>query len=255
MNPAPRSSLKSRTLITVLVVALAAAACGQRQVPISQLPIETLLERGMAAYDAEDWDDAVRYLERFTLVAPAHARLGEARYKLGMAEFRRKKYVTSAAEFDRLARDLPRHELADDARFMVCRSYEELSPIPERDQEYTRAAIDHCRSLLDYHPDSEYAERARAIIERMRTKLATKLYETGEWYFRRRAFDSAIIYLEDVLERYPDTRVAPAALLKLHETYVRLGYEEEAQETRERLLSEYPESEAARLLRDGAAGP
>ena len=40
-----------------------------------------------------------------------------------------------------------RAELADDARFMACRSYEELSPDPQLDQEYTRAAIDHCCSL------------------------------------------------------------------------------------------------------------
>lgn len=235
-----------------LAVLLAAAGCGSKAPPLSELPPEQLWVQGVAEYNDEDWNDAIRYFERYTLVAGTDPRVHQARYYIGQAHFEEGEYVTAAAEFARLASDLGRTDMADDARFMACRAYEELSPDPELDQEYTRAAIDHCSSLIEYFSDSDYADRARQIVDRMWGKLAKKVYDNGRWYVRRRAYDSAIIYFEDVVEEYPQTEWAPKSLLQLVEIYEILEYEEEIQETRQRLLTEYPESAEARQLADGS---
>lgn len=79
-------------------------------------------------------------------------------------------------------------------------------------------------------------------------KLAHKVYLSGEWYYGRRAYDSALIYFEDVVENYPGTEWAPKVLLKQYEIYGILEYDEERTEIRERLLREYPESEAAGMV-------
>jgi hypothetical protein len=86
----------------------------------------------------------------------------QARFYAAEAHFNRREYLTAASRFSALAGDLGRAELAAQARFMACRSYEELAPGPQLDQEYTRAAIDHCQALVDYFPDSEHAEDATA---------------------------------------------------------------------------------------------
>lgn len=221
------------------------SACGSKSVPLSELSPEDLWTRGVVAYEADDWDDAIRYFDRYALVAGTDPRAYQARYYSANARFERKEYVTAAADFSRLSSDLGTADLADDARFMACRAYDELSPSAQLDQEYTRAAIDHCRALIDYFPDSEFAPRAQEIAERMVGKLAQKIYENGDWYFGRRAYDSAIIYFEDVVDLYPGTAWAPRALLRLVEIYGILEWTEEREETRERLLREYPESEAA----------
>src|SRR5690606_39662795 len=80
---------------------------------------------------------------------------------------------------------------ADDARFKVCEAYAELSPHPQLDQEYTKAAIEHCQSLITYYPDSEFVPRAQEILDRMIGKLAEKQYLAGEFYRKRGAIDSA----------------------------------------------------------------
>ena len=76
-----------------------------------------------------------------------------------------------------------------------------LSPDVELDQEYTRSAIQHCESLVAYYPQSEHAERARAIIADMQAKLAMKLFYVGQYYFKRGAFDSAILSFNELLEQ------------------------------------------------------
>jgi outer membrane protein assembly factor BamD len=131
---------------------------------------------------------------------------------------------------------------------MACRSYQELSPNPQLDQEYSRAAIDHCQALVDYFPESPHAAEAAAIVEQMWDRLAAKAFQGGEWYLRRRAHDSAIIYFEDVVRMYPRTVYAPRALRRMMDVYEILGYEEEREETRARLIRAYPDSPEARAL-------
>ena len=235
-------------LLAVCLVA-GASACASGGPDLGQLEPETLWERGVTAFNAEEWDDAVRYFDRFVLTGGSDPRVIQARYYIGQAHFGDEEYITAASEFSRLAADLGRAELADDARFMACRAYEELSPDPELDQEYTRAALDHCQALAEYFPESEYTGRANAIVDEMLDKLAEKVYDAGYWYFRRRAYDSALIYFEDVVDRYPGTEWAPKALLKQYEIYTRLEYDEEREEVRGQLLRQYPDSEAADRVR------
>ena len=51
------------------------------------------------------------------------------------------------------------------------------------------------------------------------------------YYFRLKAYDSAILYLKDLVATYPKTAVAPDALVKLVQAYKTLGYREDVQET------------------------
>ena len=233
--------MKKTGRLAAFALALAGVAgCGARQTPLSELSADELWVRGVEEFNDEDWSGAIRYFDRYILVGGSDPRVHQARYYVGQARFENGEYVTAAAEFARLAGDLGRLDLADDARFMACRAYDELSPGPQLDQEYTRAAIDHCQALIEYFPDSEFAGDAREIVDDMWNKLAEKLYEGGDWYFRRRAYDSAIIYYEDVVERYPQTEYAPKALGRLVEIYTILEYDEELEAVKERLQREYP---------------
>jgi outer membrane protein assembly factor BamD len=245
-----KRSLAGRVVLAA--AALAIAACGPKTPPLSELTAEDLWLRGIEEYNDEDWSEAIRYFDRYVLVGGTDPRVNQARYYVGQAHFEREEYVTAAAEFARLGADLGRSDLADDARFMACRAYEELSPDPDLDQEYTRAAIDHCQALIDYFPTSEFRDQAVEIVDAMWSKLARKVYETGDWYRRRRAYDSAIIYYEDVVQRYPATEWAPRSLLRLVEIYEVLEWDEEREETRQRLLDQYPQSAEAREVADGS---
>ena len=124
-------------------------------------------------------------------------------------------------------------------------SYFRLSPRSELDQEYTRAAIDHCQSLIAYYPTSESAERAQQIVVELRDKLAKKMLENAQFYYQRNAVDPAILYLEDVVREYPESSSAPKALLRLVQIYREIGYEEEAEEAKQRLLRDYPNTAEA----------
>lgn len=246
--------MRVKYFVLLPLLSFAVAACASSEPAINRMEADELFLHGLEQLQQKEWSEAVAAFERFRLVHASHPRATEARYRLGEAFMGRREYITAALEFNRLAAEYPNGPWADDARFQVCVAYDELSLPPVLDQEYTLTAIDHCRSLLAYHPDSEFVPRATAIVERLTSRLAEKDYRTGEHYFKRNAFDSAIIYYLDVADRFPDTDWAPRALLRLVQSYEARGYAPEAEAARERLLLDYPDSPEARQLNGDEAG-
>ena len=225
-----------------------ACASGPR---LDQFDAEGLFAHALEMKREENWARAVDAFQRFTFEYPTHPRYQEARFELAEAYFSDEQYITAANEYARLADEYPAGPLADDSRFRVCESYYELSPRVELDQEYTRAAIEHCQSLMAYHPGSPFEDRANAIIVEMREKLGQKLYQTGAYYERRGAVDSAILYFEQAVAEQPQTSIAPRALARLIRIYDELEYREEGQSARDRLQRDYPDSPEAKALQGG----
>jgi outer membrane protein assembly factor BamD len=225
-----------------------ASACAARGPNLQELTAEQLFDRGMTALNARKWSRATEAFERFVLQFPTNPRAQEARFRWGQAFFGRREYIQAATEFDRLAGDYPAGPWADDARFMVCESYVALSPKAQLDQQYTDAAYAHCSSFEQLYPNSELVPRARELAQQMMNRLAEKEYRTGDFYYRRKAFDSSIAYFEMTVRSYPASAWAPRSLLRLFQAYTSIGYKEEAEAAKARLIKEYPESEAARQL-------
>jgi len=236
-----------RCLPLALAGALLLAACGANR-NTAQLAPDTLYERGMAAYRAGSYGRAADLLDRFLQGSLGDPRTAEARMSLARARMHRREYVLAAGDFTRLLNESPPDSLQRPARFGLCEAYNRLSPKPQLDQEYTAGALAYCESVVTTYPGTQEAQQSAEWVDDMRTKLARKSYETGMFYFKRGAYDAAVIYFDEAVEQFPGTSVAPMALLRIVESYDRIGYKEEAEEARARLLRDYPQSPEARTL-------
>jgi outer membrane protein assembly factor BamD len=244
--------IKTRSILFVLTLLAGFAGCSARSGQQAQLSPDQLYERAQGLLNDHKWTDAIAAFEQFVLQYPTHPRIQEVRFRLAEGYFGKKEFITAGNEFSRLASDYPAGPYADDARFKVCESYYRLSPKTQLDQQYTRAAYDHCQSLIAYFPESEFVTRARELSLELRNKLAEKEYQAGEFYFRRGAYDSAIIYYDATLRDYADSAQAPRALTRLITIYQSLGYKEEEEAARQRLLKDYPTSPEARAIQSPA---
>lgn len=242
--------MRLRSWFLGAAMAAALGACGARGPLLHELGPDPLYEHGMQKLEAEEWEEAIRAFAQLTSRFPNDARVEEVRFQLGNAYFGKKEYVSAAAEYVRLATDYPSGRFADDARYQTCEAYYRLSPKPQLDQQYTQAAIEHCEALVAYFPQSEFAPKARALVDDLYAKLAHKVLLNGEYYYKRQAFDSSIIYFEDLLARYPGSPYAAKALLRLVQIYHRLGYDEEMEAAKARLLREFPETAEADQARE-----
>jgi outer membrane protein assembly factor BamD len=233
------------------VLALTLIGC-PKELPQDASP-DQLYAIGSEAHSGRNWQKAIEAFQRFLFQDPGHTKADSAQYLIADSYYNQKQFLTAAAEFMRLAQNRPAGPLADASRYRACESYSKLSPRPELDQEYTEEAIDQCLSVSLLYPGSPYADQANQVVTELTDKLARKVYLNAEYYFKRRAYDSSLVYLEYLLEAYRGAAIEPQGLLMAYEAYYRLGYTQEAQQMRDRLLRDYPDTPEANKIRD--AGP
>lgn len=233
----------------LLAAALGLAACGGGQNRYQGLSPEELFRIAETEFQEGDHDNAIRALDRILQQHGDWERVAEARLMLGEVYFEREDYLTARSEYNRFLDRYPGHTRAADAALGACRSLAQLAPIPQRDQQYTREAISACRNVvIDFAGMEQSAEAAR-ISNRLRQTLAEKEFLNAEFYADRNMWDSAIKYYEFVVNLYPESAYVPDALLGIYRMNQAIGYDDLAQEARERLLTEYPDSEAAAEIR------
>ncbi len=192
-------------------------------------------------YRRGNWDNAVAAFERLTTDLSARdTLLPRSYYYLARAHDRREEHLLAAQSFMRLVETFPDDTLADDALFGAGRAYQRLWRKPALDPEYGQQAIATYRTLLASYPESPLSAGATQRIGALENWLATKDFGSGMHYFRRKAYDSAIIYFRDVVQSYPNTPTSKEAYLKLHEAYRRIRYTEDARETCDTLRQRYP---------------
>lgn len=232
-----------RAWIGAGIAAASAVACGPGFKPEAYPTPVALFEASKAEYQRGNCGGAVRGFTRVVFELPARdPRVAEARYLLGECRLDDGEYLEAARELRRAADDFPTHELAPTALMRSGDALARLWKRVELDPTYGDQALSVYSEVLQRYPQAAAAEQTRERVGALGDKFALKDLKNGDFYFRIRAFDSAIIYYRSVIEHWAQSRHAPVALMKLVETYERIGYAEEATETCAHLRRFYSEA-------------
>jgi outer membrane assembly lipoprotein YfiO len=238
----------SRTIrwATLVVAAVSTACSGGFK--LSRYPNnDSLFRAAMAEYERKKWDHAVSAFEKLTFDLPARdTLLPMAHWYLAKSHAGRKEHLLAAQAYNRLAESFATDTLADDAMFEAAREYQALWRRPTLDAQYGELALSAYQSLLGLYPDTDKSAEATKEMDKLQEWFAAKDYESGMYYFRRKAFDSSIIYFKDVVKNYPQTAKSREAYLRLAEAYDAIRYREDKQEVCATLYAKYPSDAAVR---------
>jgi outer membrane assembly lipoprotein YfiO len=194
--------------------------------------VDSLFRLAEARVRRGKWGDAIKHLERVLLeFSPGDSRIPRARYFLGEAKLAIGSHLEAAREFRRVSDETPNDRLAPEALLRVADVYADLWRRPELDPSYGQTALATYQELLNRYANTAAAARAQERIDDLQERFAYKEYRAALFYFKLKAYDSAILYLKDLVATYPRASIAPDALLKLVEAYRRLGYQEDVKET------------------------
>ena len=251
--PPMPTTLRNRYRFVTLAT-LAIAACGGGGGQYQGMEPEVLFELAKTEFAEGDHGNAIEVLDRLLIAHGDWDRIPEARLMLGDVYMDRGDYLTARSEYDRFIDRYAGHPGSPHASLGVCKALSALAPTPQRDQTYTEDAITSCRNVvLDYGGLPQSSEAA-VISNELRLTLAEKEYMNADFYFRRGLNDSAIKYYEFVARLYPESKFAPLALLGIYRANQEIGYDDLAEEARQRLLTQYPDSESAAEIRIDGSG-
>jgi len=227
----------------VVLIAFAATGCFASFNVRDYSSSAELYQAGMTKYRKGKWNDAATAFERLTLDLPTRdTLLPLAHWYLAKSRLQRNERLLAAQAFIRLTETLPDDSLADDALLESGRAYSGLWTRASLDPQYGLLAQTQFRLLQGVYPNSRLVDTATVELKRLDELFASKDYETGTHYMRRKAFDSAILYFKDVVRNWPESDKARQAMLRMVEIYrlPALDYKQDAAEVCDALRAAFP---------------
>lgn len=201
---------------------------------------EELYREGVRQFERRKWDNAIAAFEKLTLELPARdTLLPRSFWYLATAHERQGEHLLAAQGYTKLVDGFPDDSLADESALEAARSYKKLWRKPTLDPTYGQTALSTYNTLVGLYPTSPLIPMAEKEIAQLENMFATKNYESGMFYLRRKAYDPAIIYFKDVIDRWPNAPKTKDASLRLVESYKAIRYREDAAELCTQLRKKY----------------
>lgn len=217
---------------------------------------ETLYRAAAQEFAAGRWDNAVAAFEKLTTDLSARdTLLPRAYWYLARAHGERGEHVLAATSYSRLVESFPDDSLSDDAALAAARSYKRMWRKPALDPTYGETALATYNTLLGLYPTSPFVDTAKKEVAELEEMFAQKNYISGMYYYRRKAYDSGIIYFKDILLKYPASATAKAAQLRLVDSYKAIRYKEDAADACATLRKTYPDDPEVKVTCEGIATP
>ena len=202
---------------------------------------EALYSASFREYQRQHWDNAISGFEKLTTDLPARdTLLSRSYWYLASAHENQGEHLLAAQSWSRLVETFPDDSLADDAALESARSYARMWRKPQLDANYGDISLASYNTLIGLYPDSKLIPTAQKEIGQLENKFAVKDFDNGNYYYGRKAFDSAIIYYKDVLTKYANSPTARDAALKLVQAYKKIHYREDASDVCTELRQRYP---------------
>ncbi len=201
-------------------------------------------------YEKKNYSEAVLEFQKLIFNHPGAAFIDSAQYLLGMCYFKDKDYPASVGELNKILTSFSTSPLADDASFMIAFAHYKDSPKAELDQKNTLQAIGELENFLEEYPESEYYPEAQKLLLEARSKMAQKFYKSGRIYYKLKHYEAALLYLQEVLDQYPDTKFSSSANFLVAETYWQQKKYDLAELEYRKYLEKYPGDKLISKIKD-----
>ncbi len=128
-----------------------------------------------------------------------------AQYKLGLVLKGAGRYNEAEDEFNKVISTYPDSEWVSAAKFQIASCRASLSKSPDYDQESTREAKNKFEEFVKEHPDAELSREAIENLTGREEREAQSDFEIGRFYEKRKIYQSAEIYYNGVIEKFPSS--------------------------------------------------
>lgn len=201
-------------LLCMGLTAFLAVACSSTDgAAPKQRTAAEIFQEGKQNFDDGEYIDAQALLEVIKLQYPSSQYADDAQYMLAEISFKRGEYLVAAFNYSMVRRSYPNSEFARDAMFKTGLCYEELALPYDRDADYTRKAIQAYGEFQSAFPEDSLSYESVKKITTLRERLAQRDLEVAFHYQKLGSYKASIVYFDQVVENYPESRYAEEAVV------------------------------------------
>ena len=188
-------------LLVAILTGVCVSSCEEKE--FTKDPAESY-KIAKEPYDDEDWEIAIQRLGEFKSRFPYSQYAREAELLIANAHYELEGFEEAAAAYGQFVKLHPKHSQVQFALFRVGESYWALSPEEiDREQEFTLKAIEEWEKLVLRHPDSEYAQRARDLINAGRQRIAESYEFISDFYCKQEIYHACAYRFIKLAREYP----------------------------------------------------
>ena len=206
--------------LMIVSILLADAGCSVLRKPPSS---EDFYTQGEAMFQRSDYNAAIDNYQHVIDQFPFSPYSEDAELKIALSLYQQHKYAEAIAAFSDFQRMHPTNKSLAMASYYLGMAYFDQMHRADQDQSNTENALAQFQALERRFPESDFAQLAHDRIEVCREMLARNQKLIGEYYFKRAYFRAAESRLAELMQKYPDTPVAPEALYQLGVTLEKEG--------------------------------
>ena len=162
-------------------------------------------------------DKAIEIYEHIVRHAPYGDYADRAQTRLGEIFIRQRRYEEANRAFQKVVDDYPNSPLLEKAKFNVAFCARQLSLKASYDQSATEEAIGWYEKFIASNPTSDLLPQAKESMKSLHTIKAEGLAQIARFYETQHKPSAAAVYYRDIIDKYPDTEPAAAAIGKLKE--------------------------------------
>ncbi|MFH1593167.1 MAG: outer membrane protein assembly factor BamD [Candidatus Omnitrophota bacterium] len=196
--------------------------------------IDEIIEReynlGMTMYESHraklmgkeimtDLDRAVEIFRKVNENAPFGEYSDKSQFMVAQCYKKSEQYKEAKDEFQAFIQKYSSSTLRDKAAYEVAQCTYLASFKPDYDQELTDEAIEEFRRIAEGKGGLIVSDEARDAVFLLEDRKAESLFNTAKFYERQKKYESAALYYEDILTKYPRSTFSEQAVEKLKSIY------------------------------------
>ncbi len=203
--------MKRLLLILVALALLPASACSLRQKPTG----ENYYAQAQLDFATKEYKAAIENYQLVIDKFPFSPYAEDAEMKIGLAYYQQKDYAEAIGALDDFQRMHPTSKNLELVTYYIGLSYYDQIGREDQDQGKTTAALKRFQELEQRFPEGDFAALAHDKVLVCREMLARNQMIVGNYYYKRANFRAAESRFAELLQKYPETPVAPDALYEL----------------------------------------
>ncbi len=203
--------MKRLLLILVAFALLPASACSLRQKPSG----EDYYAQAQLDFATKEYKAAIENYQQVIDKYPFSPYAEDAEMKIGLAYYQQQDYAEAIGSLDDFQRMHPTSKNLELVTYYIGLSYYDQIGREDQDQGKTTAALKRFQELEQRFPEGDFAELAHDKVLVCREMLARNQMIVGDYYYKRANFRAAESRFAELLQKYPETPIAPDALFEL----------------------------------------
>ncbi len=173
-------------------------------------------ELGLYNFYKGKYDKARFYFNRVLFSGEIKEYTDDAQFYIAKSYLNEKQFETAISEYNFLINQFPNSEHIEEAEFDLLKLEILKVRSPLHETKELEKVLTKLSEFQRKYPESQYIEEIKGLKGEVLNILAEKIYKIAELYENMKKFNSAKIYYEELISKYPDTIWAEKARKKIN---------------------------------------